>query len=306
MPSDLMMESVRPRLGNLVDAAAAAVSPRLHPPLICLGFHGVDGSGSQLSMPIQRFQTMMRRLAAEGFQGISIGAWMAGAVTEGDPVILTFDDGFESVHAEALPELERHGFTATVFPITAGLGSLIDWRVGGRPLPGLKLLEASQLRELVASGWELGAHTVHHEHLPSLDISSVEAEVAGSRRMLEDLLGRPVDSFAYPYGAWTREIAEIVAESGFTSAWTTGPGRVSDRRLLTLPRYMMPPRATFTSVRAALGGTLPALHWVLAGMERSLGRQPHNQGFDPGTVCNRFVADRQPQAGQTRSRSGVG
>jgi hypothetical protein len=43
-------------------------------------------------------------------------------------------------------------------------------------------------------------------------------------------------------------------------------------------------------VRAALGGTLPVLHWALAGMERSLGRQPHNQGFDPGTECNRFVS----------------
>jgi peptidoglycan/xylan/chitin deacetylase (PgdA/CDA1 family) len=257
-------------------------------------------------MPVQSFQTMMRRLAAEGFQGISIGAWMAGAVTEGDPVILTFDDGFESVHAEVLPELQRHGFTATVFPIVAGLGSLIDWRAGGRPLPCLKLLDASQLRELVASGWEVGAHTVHHEHLPSLDRGEVEAEVAGSRRMLEDLLGSPVTSFAYPFGAWTQEVAEVVAESGFTSSWTTRPGRVSDRRLLTMPRYMMPPRATFTSVRAALGGTLPALHWLVAGMERSLGRQAQNQVLDPGTECNRFVADRPPEAGQTRSRSGVG
>lgn len=303
MPSDLT--AIRPRLGDFVDAAAALVSPRHRPPLVCLGFHGVDDSGSQLSMPPSQFGSLIGRLAAEGFQGISIGAWMAGAVTERDPVILTFDDGFESVHSQALPVLERHGFTATVFPITAGLGSTIDWRVGGHALPALRLLDAAQLRELVASGWDVGAHTINHKHLTSLDHEAIGVEVAGSRRALEDLLARPVSTFAYPYGAWSPEVAEVVAGSGFKSAWTTRPGRVSERHALAQARCMLPPRATFNSVRAALGGTLPALHWALATVERSRGRQPRYQRYDLGTECSRFVADQDQEAELSRSRQGA-
>lgn len=306
MPSETVVTSGRPRLGNFVDAAASVVSPRRHPPLICLGFHSVDASGSLLSMPVERFEALMARLAEEGFQGISIATWMAGAMTEGDPIILTFDDGFASVHTQALPALARHGFTATVFPISAGLGSAIDWSVGGRSLPNLKLLEAPQLHELVASGWEVGAHTVHHEHLPSLDGPALKEEVAGSKRALEDLLGRPVGTFAYPYGAWSSQIANCVADSGFDSAWTTRPGRVSGRPLLSLPRHMMPPRATFTSVRAALGRALPALHWALATMEHSRGRQARYERYDPDTRCSSFVADSADPVAQTRSRPGTG
>jgi peptidoglycan/xylan/chitin deacetylase (PgdA/CDA1 family) len=283
---------MRSELGNLIDAAAAVVSSRRRPPLVCLGFHSVDGSGSQLSMPVASFERLIGRLAESGFHGISAATWRSGAVTGGDPIILTFDDGFESVHSVALAALIRHGFTATVYPISQALGAATDWRVGGRALPRLRLLGATQLLELQAAGWEVGAHTRTHRHLPSLEPGELVAEVEGSKHDLEDLVGRAVTSFAYPYGGWTPEIAEQVGRLGFSNAWTTRPGRIQDHRLLALARHMLPPRATFTSVRAALGPALPALHWALAAVDRSRGRQPRYQRFDAGTQCSRFVAAR--------------
>jgi peptidoglycan/xylan/chitin deacetylase (PgdA/CDA1 family) len=131
-------------------------------------------------------------------------------------------------------------------------------------------------------------------------------EVAGSKRALEDLLGRRVGTFAYPYGAWSAQIADCVAATGFDSAWTTRPGRVSGRPLLFLPRFMMPPRASFTSVRAAFGRALPALHWALATVERSRGRQPRYERYDPDTRCSSFVVDSADAVVQTRSRPGTG
>ena len=103
-------------------------------------------------------------------------------------------------------------------------------------------LTPAQLRELADAGMGIGAHSVTHAVLADLPRAAQQWEIRASRRQLADLLGRPVDLFAYPYGgpeSYTAETVRLVREAGFSAAFTTVDGDVGDGALTeptTLPR----------------------------------------------------------------------
>jgi peptidoglycan/xylan/chitin deacetylase (PgdA/CDA1 family) len=82
----------------------------------------------------------------------------------------------------------------------------------------------AQLLEMAAAGLTIGAHSRTHQDLRACDGGQLKSEVLGSRDDLEDLLGKPVTSFAYPTGLTNQRVAAAVAAAGFTSAVTTRPG----------------------------------------------------------------------------------
>lgn len=265
-------------LRPLVDRICA-LSAVGRPPAVCLGFHAVADDGSMLSLPPARFRALVACLLARGLRGMSVAEWRASLPDPGVAVVLTFDDGFASVHRSALPVLREAGFTATVFPIVAGLGRTADWRAGGVALPRTRLLEAGELGELVAAGWEVGGHTIDHVDLAGVDPGVALAQVRGCRERLEDLVGAPVRSFAYPYGRMSEAAAKAVEAAGFTAALTTRPGALDARRPLRLDRFMLSPRTGPAGLRACFGPALPAV-------ERALGRYAR---VLPGTDCTRFL-----------------
>ncbi|CDM66258.1 polysaccharide deacetylase family protein [Pyrinomonas methylaliphatogenes] len=83
---------------------------------------------------------------------------------------------------------------------------------------------------------EIGAHTETHPLLVALDDAAQRAEISSSKRLLEELSGRRVRSFAYPYGAYAEETISAVKSTGFDCACSTGSGLV---RKNTNP-YMLP------------------------------------------------------------------
>jgi peptidoglycan/xylan/chitin deacetylase (PgdA/CDA1 family) len=107
-------------------------------------------------------------------------------------------------------------------------------------------LSWDQVRELAADPLvTISAHTLNHYVLSGLSESDVREEIGGSKRILEQRLGRPVVHFAYPYGfryeAGEREF-RIAAECGFHTAMTTRTGNVFPAHAahpLALPRYDM-------------------------------------------------------------------
>jgi peptidoglycan/xylan/chitin deacetylase (PgdA/CDA1 family) len=87
---------------------------------------------------------------------------------------------------------------------------------------------------------EVGAHTVTHPALPMLPMASQAEEIQQSRRLLEDLLHRDINCFAYPHGDHQPDTVAAVRASGFTSACTTAAGVVSAQSdWLTLPRVQV-------------------------------------------------------------------
>jgi peptidoglycan/xylan/chitin deacetylase (PgdA/CDA1 family) len=65
---------------------------------------------------------------------------------------------------------------------------------------------------------EVGAHTHTHPNLAAQTIEVQRDEVVTSKLRLETILGRPVDSFAYPFGLHTAQTVEVVRQAGFTRA----------------------------------------------------------------------------------------
>ncbi len=162
---------------------------------------------------------------------ISLAELARGVKKDGMPdraAVVTFDDGYADALSDAWPILEQYGIPATVFVVS---GFLRD-PCGGRSL------SSEELRKLAdAPLIGIGAHTVTHPRLAELPSEAQRAEVEGSKRDLEELLGRPVPRFAYPYGSYGRETPSLVASAGFECACSASGGFVTaGSDLFRLPR----------------------------------------------------------------------
>ncbi len=115
------------------------------------------------------------------------------------------------------------------------VGSLFS-ELGGdeRALCDELYMNWDDVRALARAGVELGGHTVNHEILSRLDADGARSEIAGCRATLEQHLGAPSASFAYPFGRrwdYDARTKEIARSAGFTTATTTHAGtnsRASD------------------------------------------------------------------------------
>ena len=96
-----------------------------------------------------------------------------------------------------------------------------DYLDEGRTFP---LLERSQILEMNKYGIEFGAHTMNHVDLTKVEVSEAKQEIEGSKKTLEQLLGKEVTAFAYPYGSVNETIKELVKKAGFKYGISTVVG----------------------------------------------------------------------------------
>ncbi len=130
----------------------------------------------------------------------------------GKDVILTFDDGYEDFYTDALPILKKYQMKATIYIVN----HFIDKK---------GYLNKSQIREIIDSGLvEIGSHTLDHMYLKKSPESFAKKEIFESKKGIEDEFGITVETFAYPYGAFTKEVTEIVREASFSAAVSVIPG----------------------------------------------------------------------------------
>jgi len=131
---------------------------------------------------------------------------------------LTFDDGYEDFLQNAVPVLEKFGFSATVFVVAGMLGEENNWDFRHDPRPQLKILSAEGIREVVARGMEVGSHGMSHRKLSGLDPELLEEEVNRSRQVLGEVLGEAIDGFSYPYGFIDGASAQAVRRARYSYA----------------------------------------------------------------------------------------
>lgn len=145
----------------------------------------------------------------------------ASAIGSGAPlpegaVVVTVDDGLADFADHAWPELRARGMTATLYAVAGYLDGRSRW------LPGAAgdtaMLGARDLQDLADDGVDIGSHTMSHPQLDLVPLSRARREIVESKDVLEQLLGRPVGTFAYPHGHHTRAIRDLVVEAGYSSA----------------------------------------------------------------------------------------
>jgi peptidoglycan/xylan/chitin deacetylase (PgdA/CDA1 family) len=243
-------------------------------------YHSLDETGSVISTSPAAFRGQMAAFAARGFQGIGLGAlldaWEGRGVLPPRPVVLTFDDAFRGVVEHAVPVLAERGFRATVFAVAGCVGRTNDWPTQPAGVPRLPLCSWEELRSLAPVA-EIGAHGFDHRPLlDSLSPAALDREVVDSRRALEDGLGTPVATFAYPYGV-AAPSARAAVRAHYRAACGVAmrkAGPADDRHDLGRidAYYLRPPRAA-----AAFGTGAGDVYLAL----RALGRRVRGLGAAP-------------------------
>jgi peptidoglycan/xylan/chitin deacetylase (PgdA/CDA1 family) len=203
-----------------------------------------DPLGYELSVAPELFEAQMAWLHEQGYTPIRMDA-VARCLRGATPcparaVALTFDDGYADAFTTALPVLQRYGFTATFYIVSGFVGqpAYMSWE---------------QLAALRDAGMEIGAHTLDHTDLTTLDPATADNEIVQSKADLEGQLGISVVSFCYPSGQYNWGIEEQTSAAGYLSATTTRwDSDYSD--MMALPRRRISGETTLDGFAAIVQG----------------------------------------------------
>ena len=236
-----------------------------------LTFHSLDNSGSVISMPPARFRDQMEWLAASGIRVAPLGELqnVSGSIA------LTFDDGFRNFLQHGLPTLEKYRLPATVFVVTGYCGRNNRWPGQSAAAPELELMNWAELREAAVGGIELGAHTVNHPDLTGIPEQQVCGELHDCRAAIEDQTGKPVRSFAYPYGASNPAVRQHVQSHFQIGCGTTLRFAGPESDPLDLPRidaYYLRRMLWFEKLMTRQGGRYIATRRLLRRIRACLFR----------------------------------
>ena len=120
------------------------------------------------------------------------------------------------------------------------------------------MLSWDQIAELQQRGIECGAHTHTHPELDMLSVQAAYEEIAYSKALVEDRLGVPVTSFAYPFGYYSAQTRQLVQQAGFTAAcavWLEMSSATDD--LFALRRLIVTPEMDLDTFGACLERDTP-------------------------------------------------
>ncbi|MGH2915964.1 MAG: polysaccharide deacetylase family protein [Solirubrobacteraceae bacterium] len=208
-----------------------------------------------LYVPASEFAAQMQALKSAGWQPVTLDQlrayWMRGArLPPGKPIVLTFDNGYHSQYAAALPILQRLHWVADE-----------NIQLSGLP-PSQGGLTSAQVRALIAAGWELDTQGISHADLITLNASGLHYQIVVARRRLRHEYGVPVNWFCYPSGHYDATVIAAVRSAGFIGSTTVVPGWAGPHTdPYTLPRLRVlggtSPSALLAQIASARAGPPP-------------------------------------------------
>jgi len=192
-------------------------------PILLYHHIAVSPVGSRYYVPPDKFEDEIRLLHDWGYAAITtsdlVRAITKGAALPPRPVLITFDDGNEDNYTTAFPIMQKYGFTGVLYIVVQYMN-----------LPNY--LTAAQIQEMAAAGWEVGSHSETHRNLPTSP-DAMRYEIVQSRKDLENRLGVPVLTFAYPFGAEDGAAGDYTHFAGYIAAmgasgytWDQGKGNL--------------------------------------------------------------------------------
>jgi peptidoglycan/xylan/chitin deacetylase (PgdA/CDA1 family) len=206
------------------------------------------------------FAQQMRALKAAGWVAVTLDQlrayWTKGArLPPGKPIVLTFDNGYHSQYANALPVLKRLRWVADE-----------NMQLQGLP-PSQGGLTDAEVRAMVNAGWELDTQGISHADLITLDSSELHYQVATARQIIRRRFGVPVNWFCYPSGHYNATVIDEVRSAGFVGSTTVVPG------------WAGPSSDMYTLARLrVLGGTSPSSLLEQIASSRTASAPPSTYG----------------------------
>jgi peptidoglycan/xylan/chitin deacetylase (PgdA/CDA1 family) len=193
------------------------------PPLV-LAYHAVahelrPGLLGEMVVTTSALAAEVERLRAHGRRFVTAGELCDDPAD--DVAVLSFDDGWADALTIAAPLLVQLGVRATFYVCPGLFGNTED---GGMSPEG-RVLTREEAAALAATGMELGAHSMHHPDLTSVDDVTLAAELELSRAAVETITGAPCRTFAYPFGLHDARVRAATEAAGFELGFqfTTGP-----------------------------------------------------------------------------------
>lgn len=198
-----------------------------------LMYHQVDATEPKgtklrgLTVSPASFGRQMALIRLYGYRGLSmrdLEPYLSGEKT-GKVVGITFDDGYRNNLVNALPALQKNGFTATCYGVSRQIDGTNAWdqHLGIRQKP---LMSRDDWLTWQRGGMEIGSHGCTHADLTKLSEAQAMEEIEMSKQELEAAFGSPVRHFCYPYGQYSEAHLAMVKQAGYITATTTHRGRV--------------------------------------------------------------------------------
>jgi peptidoglycan/xylan/chitin deacetylase (PgdA/CDA1 family) len=234
----------------LHEAVMAVASERIAPRTVCITFDDGYRSVHDLALPVlKEFGLPATVFVTSGYVGEN-HMWndriieAVESIPNGELNLEAFGLGVYALHNldERKAAVARLTESSKYLP-PAARDQLIDRlekMVGDKLAHGL-MLDRQMVVNLAREGVEIGAHTITHPILTSLDDAEARREIVVGKQQLEEMTGKPVRLFAYPNGKvgmdFDERHARMVKEAGFDAAFTTAVGSITSAQdKFQLPR----------------------------------------------------------------------
>lgn len=179
-------------------------------------------------------------------------------------IAVTFDDGFQCILENALPELERRNIPAILFIPTGYLGKGPGF-IQKDDLRYLNeiIINSEQLKYLSSKLVAIGSHTVTHPHLTHLSEENLSKEFIESKYKLENILNKKIELLAFPHGEYNQRVIDIAKQVGYKYVFAATPVFNSKRnRGFLVGRIAVSPDDWFIEFKLKLKG---AYQWLPIG-----------------------------------------
>lgn len=234
----------------------ALADKSLNIPILC--YHNLNPTTKgSMNLTPQKFEEQMQWLKDHGYTFVplqDVVAYLQGKkdALPAKPVVITADDGWQSVYQYMFPIAKKYQLPITLFiyPETISHGkNAMTWE---------------ELKELQATGlFDIQSHTYGHpnfkqekKHMSAEAYAKfVKRELVGSKKMLEEKMGTKVTILAWPFGIYNAELEKQAAEAGYEMAFTIDYKKANRRYApMAQPRFMIIDSQSMKTFSGLVGG----------------------------------------------------
>jgi peptidoglycan/xylan/chitin deacetylase (PgdA/CDA1 family) len=234
--------------GNARMASAADIIARKQVPILC--YHQIRNwkpTDSKVAkdyiVPEEQFRAQMKSLHDSGYQTIlpdQLFDYLAyGTEIPAKSVILTFDDNDLDQYTVAYPELKKYGFKGVFFIMTVSMN---------KP----RYMSREQIRELSDAGHVIGSHTWDHKNVKKYEAGDWPVQIEKPSRQLEEITGKKIEYFAYPFGLWKPEVIPGLRQRGMKAAFQLADKRDPQDPLHSIRRIIVPGQWSVSTMHRAM------------------------------------------------------
>lgn len=178
-------------------------------------------SGDRNSLPEDKFEQQLQYLSTHNYHTISpedlYNYYVYHTKLPKNPILLTFDDGYQDNYLKALPLLKKYNMTAVVFPIYNWIGKTNEWENFGKKLTTTMTID--ELKSWANQGMDIQPHTANHPFLTQCTEKQLELELSDTKQQFEKLFQKPMNYICYPYGFFNQQVIDIAKKSQYKMAF---------------------------------------------------------------------------------------